>query len=104
MPSSPPKASPWPKTPPRTPRANCYAERFVRSVRGEGTYRLLTYHERHTLTDPPHSWPHFNNPPPHQGFTQPPPRHDPATAIPLDAPIRRHRVLGGLINRYQRAT
>ncbi|WP_146776838.1 integrase core domain-containing protein, partial [Parafrankia sp. Ea1.12] len=53
--------------PPRTPRANAYAERFVRTVRTKVTDRMLIFSERHLRTLLVEYAAHYNGRRPHRG-------------------------------------
>jgi putative transposase len=91
------------RIPPRCPRANGYAERFVLTARTELTDRMLILNERHLEAVLAEYVRHYNGRRPHRSRELRPPRptHPPAD---LDSQrVKRQRLLGGLINEYERA-
>ncbi|MFB4274241.1 integrase core domain-containing protein [Nonomuraea sp. MTCD27] len=89
---------------PRAPRANAFAERWVRTARTECTDRLLIFGERHLRTVLDEYADHYNRHRAHRSLDLRAPTKDDSDVIPLPlGRIERRHVLGGLINEYQRA-
>jgi putative transposase len=91
------------KTPLRTPRASCYAERWVYTARAECTDRILIYGERHLRSVLGEYVGHHNRHRPHQSRQQRPPDHNDQARPPPDLPVQRRKMLGGVINEYYQA-
>ena len=91
------------KIPPRSPRANAFAERFVLTARTEVTDRMLIFGERHLRAILAEYEAHYNGRRPHRSRQLRPPRPDHPVADLSWERIKRRPVLGGLINEYERA-
>jgi transposase InsO family protein len=91
------------KIPPRSPRANAYAERFVLTVRTELTDRLLIFGERHLRQVLNTYARHYNGQRPHRSRQLRPPRPDHPIPAPSARRITRRSILGGLLNEYEPA-
>ena len=89
--------------PPRSPRANASAERFVLTARTEVTDRMLIFGERHLRTILAEYQTHYNGRRPHRSRELRPPRPGHPIGDLTQQRIRRRPVLGGLINQYEPA-
>jgi hypothetical protein len=89
--------------PPRCPRANCFAERFVLTVRTEVTDRMLIFGERHLRRVLEKYSVHYNTRRPHRALHLHPPRPEPPVADLGVYRIRHRPIIGGLIHEYERA-
>jgi putative transposase len=92
------------RTPPRCPRANPYAERWIRTLRAELTGRMPILGERHLRRVLADYLQHYNGHRPHRSLELAAPR-PPAeiTDLAEQRQIRRKPVPDGLINEYERA-
>lgn len=90
------------KTPPRSPRANAYAERWVRTARTECLDWVLVWNARHLNRVLTEYLRHYNTARPHRGLGLDVPTPSPAAA-PRSGRVERIDVLGGLIHEYRRA-
>jgi putative transposase len=90
-------------TPIRAPQANAYAERFVRTVRGECLDWLLIVGRRHLETVLCVYTHHYNRERPHRGLALLPPDPTSTDRQTNGGEIKRRDRLGGLIHEYHRA-
>ena len=98
------------RTPFRTPNANAYAERFVRTIRSECLDHLLIVNTRHLERVLRSYARHYNQHRPHQGISQEIPVPTSPSPLMSATPgqsqrrhIRRRDRLGGLIHEYELA-
>ena len=91
------------RIPPRSPRANAYAERFLLTARTEVTDRMLIFGERHLRLVLAAYAAHYNGRRPHRSRELRPPRPDHPVADLSRERINRRPVLGGLLSGYERA-
>ena len=87
----------------RTPRANCYVERWIRTVRAECIDRMLIYGEPHLRSVADEHIDHYNGHRRHQSRGQRPPDQDRHVVVSMEGRIERHEILEGAINEYRRA-
>jgi len=90
------------RSPPRAPKANAYAERWIGTVRRECLGRLLIFHERQLRSVLAEYQVHYNGHRPHRSLDQRPPLAG-ETLLRDEDPsegIERTEVLGGLIHEY----
>ncbi len=90
------------KTPVRSPRANAFAERFVRTIRTECLDHLLVVSCRHLAAVVSEYLRHYNQARPHRSLALDQPIPRPGTTT-TDGPIVRRHVLGGIIHEYDTA-
>jgi putative transposase len=94
------------KIPPRAPKANAFAERWVRTVRTECLDWILIRNRRHLERVLTVYVDHYNTGRPHCGIDLDVPIPAPTatvTTLPAAARIERRDVLGGLIHEYRHA-
>jgi putative transposase len=89
------------KIPPRCLRANCFAERFVLTVRTELADRMLIIGEQHLRRVLAAYAEHYNTQRPHRALQLRPARPQSPVPEPIYGRIQRRSVLGGLINHYE---
>ncbi len=89
------------QTPVRSPRANAFAERWVRTVREDCLDHLLALSRRHLETIVAEHVEHYNKARPHRDLELAPPV--PRSIITAGPKVIRTEVLGGLIHEYELA-
>ena len=90
-------------TPPRAPRANAFAERWVRIVRHELLDRTVIWNECQLRALLIEYIEHYNDHRPHRSLNQPAPNDQNVVEFAPGRTIQRHTTCGGLINEYRHA-